>query len=56
MVGMNKSNTKSKTSYEGEKTEPLGTDGDSCSQNQLDIADFLIDGLTSRRASGAGFM
>jgi hypothetical protein len=49
---MSKSNTKSKTAYE-EKTG-LFVCAYSCVQNQLDTADFLIDGLTSRRASGAG--
>jgi hypothetical protein len=48
---MSKSNTKSKTAYE-EKTG-LFVCAYSCVQNQLDTADFLIDGLTSRRASGA---
>ena len=50
---MSKSNTKSKTAYE-EKTG-LFVCSYSCAQNQLDTADFLIDGLTCGRAYGAWF-
>ena len=45
LVGMNKSNTKSKTF--SEEKNPLLAVTDSCSQIQLDTADFLIDGANA---------
>jgi len=45
------SNTKTKTASEGKIC--LSARAGSCSQNQLDRADFLIDGLTYAAPSGA---
>jgi hypothetical protein len=55
LVGMNKSNsnTKSKTLFEGKTIGASGSKKIRVFKNQLDTADFLIDGLTCRRAYGA---
>jgi hypothetical protein len=42
-----------KTKPSGEEKTGLLAPAHSCSPNQLDTADFLIDGLTSGRAYGA---
>ena len=52
LVGMSKSNTKSKTL--SEEGMCLLTLAHSCPQIKLDTADFLIDGLTCLAPYGAG--
>jgi hypothetical protein len=55
LVGMNKKQQQHQKQkpFEGKTMEPLGANTIRVPKNELDAADFLIDGLTSRRASGA---
>jgi hypothetical protein len=48
LVGMNKSNsnTKSKSPLKGKPMGPRGANAIRVPKNELDTADFLIDGLT----------
>jgi hypothetical protein len=55
LVGMNKKQQQHQKQkpFEGKTMGPLGANTIRVLKNEVDTADFLIDGLTSRRASGA---
>lgn len=53
LVGVSKQQQQHQKPFEGEKLGPHGAKAIRVPKNELDIADFLIDGLTCGRASGA---